>query len=177
MTWVSQIRKVVCPSLLCEFKGRSNAMQQMASHNMHSWSMYSTCNYSIGGAFNSIWKIFINREATVIQYFLYINLTRKAGGNETETETMDSESIAHHFRHQTIHVVFPVSRRLRVKYRSSNSKSCQLYRRIFPDFFSESKGHLFLITVIICKSSFPCPTFNPNPAVIVQNPSLGYPDS
>ena len=159
MTWVSQIRKVVCPSLLCEFKGRSNAMQQMASHNMQSWSMYSTCNYSIGGAFNSIWKIFINREATVIQYFLYINLTRKAGGKMKQKQkrwTRSPSPITS--RHQTIHVVFPVSRRLRVKYRSSNSKSCQLYRRIFrlfwnPRAFVFNNSHY-------CKSSFPCPAFN-----------------
>ena len=82
----------------------------------------------------------------------------------TETETMDPESTAHQFRHQPS-MLFSAKCFLKIhstfkrKYRSQTQKLTS-FTGAFPEFFG-IRGHLFLITVI--KSSFPCPTFNPNP--------------
>lgn len=139
MTWVSQIRKVVCPSMLCEFKGRSRQCNKWPAIVCILEVCILLVNYFVQVVLSTPFERYL-LITTMIQYFLYIKLTPKAGGKMTETETMDSESTAHHFWHQPSMLFFP-SVDFECKYRSQTQSLPVLQAHFL--IFLESKGICF----------------------------------
>ena len=117
--------------------------------------MYSICKlFCTGGALNPIWKISISHNDSI---FWYINTKGRRQNDWNRNDGLGVHRAS--LPAPTIHVVFPVSRLWGLN-AEVKLKACQFDRRI-PRFFWNQRA--FFNNSHYCKSSFPCPAFNPNP--------------